>query len=342
MLHVLQLSGTALVLIEDYYMCYNNYDSLFMYIYMDAVKCLEWLRKPYIDPLTSREIDIDGDRYNEIERSCAKYLTVDLLEQTDIQTFTYPESTPLLSFLSLIYFLNLGAFCHPFKSLYRATTRVGDPYIDNFDFSFRWLRDEDGHWKLVPPRNFKKHILSCPKERRFAGIFITIISEQNVTANLLLYDHRDMEWERFVPFGATQDKCNDHDLDLELISYLRSQFPRFQNYYTPYKACPIDSSAISPVLKGMYCAVWNMWFLRLKLSYPDEWREQLIDRAIMMLRQDSTEFNHFVSDYLGFLQQNQQHIISTVQDENLQSLQPHQLDDFLAEYVLSLLRTGST
>lgn len=322
---------------------------------MNAERCLEWLHKPYVDPLTSKIIQIDGTRYNEIERACAKYINFDLLEQTDIEEFKYPESTPLLSFLSIIYFLQHGSaqggFCHPFKDLYSATTNSGDPFIDNFDFSFRWVEIDNDEWQLMPPQynnttgpTFKSSINNCNITSRFAGIFIVIISKVHVTANLLLYDVKDKEWERFVPFGASQDKYNQWALDRSLITYLNDQEMTVKNYYSPYKGCPLDKThyhKITPAVRNIYCAVWNLWFLKLKLQFPDEWQEKLIDRSRKMLNKDTRRFNTFVTDYLKYLINTQNKIINSIPESIFQVMRVdpsnNGIDDFLANNILSLL-----
>lgn len=319
---------------------------------LNAKQCLDWIRKSYIDPLTGKDILISGDRYYEIERYCSRYINFDLLGQTDIEEFQYPESTPILSFLSLVYFLKQGKFCHPFKTLYTADTKYGDPFIDNFDFSFRWVQYEhkkDTVWQLIPPSNFKGAIEGCPESQRFVGIFITIISLTHVTANLLLYDQKDEEWERFVPFGATQDKYNQGKLDRALATYIRDQKMKVKTYYTPYTECPLDDTLdneITPTIRNIYCAVWNLWFLQLKLEYPDEWQEHLIDRARSLLNTDIEPFNKFVTDYLEYLRKEQSKILLTLPKyagtpDVISAFAPrsdnHQIDDILADQILGRL-----
>lgn len=311
---------------------------------MDAKQCIKFLKAPFLNPVTGQEIDIDGPEYIRLNEECYKFIHFDVLNQTDIEKFAYPMDSPVLSFLSAIYFMNLTEkiTCQPFRSEYapdQMNQSGEDAFLGNFDFGFV-IRNG----VLYPPKNFKDRLASC--SNRFVILLVTIIDSGQITANLLLHDKKDQEWERFIPFGATQMTSElSEKVDDLLIMYLERNGYKLHDYYQPYVGCPIRESTIAkfkitPYQQGVYCAVWGIWFIYLKLQNPDTWREHLIYTALERISDDTEGFNRFVREYLGFLVSADRHITHNLKEllSSRTDSDRADIDKFLADEIFALLK----
>lgn len=310
---------------------------------MDAKQCIKFLKSPFLNPITGAEIEIDGPEYTRLNEECYRFIHFDILSQTDVRKFIYPKDTPVLSFLSAVYFMNLTEkiTCQPFKSEYAADQLVQpgeDAFIRNFDFGFVI---KDGI--LYPPRDFKAKLAGC--SNRFVILLVTIIDSGQITANLLLHDKKDQEWERFIPFGSTQMSSElSQKVDNLLIKYLERNGYSLHDYYQPYVGCPIRDKTISklkitPHQQGIYCAVWGVWFIYLKLQNPDVWREHLIYTALERISDNTKEFNEFVREYLSFLVAADERVTYNLKELlNNEYSERADIDKFLADEIFALLK----
>jgi len=254
---------------------------------MDAKKCIQFLKMPFLHPETGEQLDIDSPQYAKLNKECYKFIHFDILEQTDITKFKYPKNNKALSFQSIEYFMN-----HTDKLVCSNSSK---PSVSDVCFTIN-------KGILKAPLNFKSIIESCTK--RFVLIMLIIESD---TANLLLYDKQKYEWERFIPFGATQiSQKLSQNIDNLLIDYFEHCGLPLKNYYQPYIGCPINDSTITKLnisaeQQGIYCSIWGIWFIYLKLQYPEMWREHLIYIALQELSTHTDQFNNFIKDYLLFL-----------------------------------------
>jgi len=248
---------------------------------------------PYIDPDNSKKwLLTDGAKYKKLVKQCHEYIYFDILSQTDIAKFKYPKKSPMLGFLTAVYFLRLNHkdVCHPFKNT-KSLNQVS------------FVIDND---KITAPKNdWETAVNNCRK--RFV-LLLLIIREKNTPeiANLLLYDRKYARLERFVPFGATQMQLTDSKrYDEMLLKLFNNSKVELKTYYQPYIGCPMKLSNTDVidknVTRGIICAVWGVWFINLKLKYPEIWREVLVNTAKEHIIKHKVEFNRFVENYLKFL-----------------------------------------
>ena len=52
---------------------------------------------------------------------------------------------------------------------------------------------------------------------------------------------------------------------------------------------------------GGFCGAWSLYFLDLKLSYPDYNTEKLLNKAFTALKNDKNSFRTFIRNYSDFV-----------------------------------------
>lgn len=307
---------------------------------LDAKHCLEFLKNPFKNPLTGGSLNPESWEQSQVRLKCNCFINFDLLKQTRIDKFKYPKDSPVLSFLTAVYLMNRSKqICQPFMPEFESDGIDGiDGFLSNFDFGIIYNNNQ-----IIMPRQFVLRVNSCTK--RFSLILLTIISHKHklTTANLLLYDKVKQEWERYVPFGASQIPMQlSHNIDHQLIKVLDKTKLKPIKYYQPYVGCPgyiYRNAGDVGDIRNVYCAVWGLWFFEMKLLYPDLWREQRDVKAKFRLATQTNEFNNYVEDYLKFLLN-----ARIKMSEQLDDLLKHPdsmsgtIDDYLAKWVFSLLK----
>lgn len=283
---------------------------------MNSEQCIRFLKNPYYDQQNDEDMYQHDENYRKMIDKCYEYVHFNLLDQSDIHKFKYPKDSPILSFLSVAYFIktNMNRVCSVFKhdkykpqldqqaqrsqgSQSSQQSLMYEPFLTNYRFGFIY-----NNGKLIPPTNFSAELKSSKK--RFVVIFLTIMEKDLLTANFILYDKHQHTCERFVPFGSTQiTKSLSHKIDALLIEYFEKKKVFLYVYYQPYIGCPINTRMLKKLgmNKGILCAVWGLWFINLRLKKPHIWRERLINTANELVIKQPAEFNGFIKDYLEFL-----------------------------------------
>lgn len=104
--------------------------------------------------------------------------------------------------------------------------------------------------------------------KRFAVVFLSLIYDTMLHANILIYDFKNMIVERFEPYGNSIEDKIDDILEEELtwntgLKYLRPKD------YLPYAGFQTMSDENNPVNKkagdfGGFCLAWCLWYLETK------------------------------------------------------------------------------
>jgi hypothetical protein len=243
--------------------------------------------------------------------------------------------SPIVSFLSAAFISNYAAeqIHHPYRKVYNASSTAESNILDNFDFGFVWHKsNKTNKWKLEPPKGMNK------LKRSIKGVqmvLVSIIGGKDVTVNILFYDGKSHSWERFSPLGAHE---YDNSLDQALIAYLSEPYRTIvrgdTNYYTPI-SCPIATMEVEAPQRQLYCSLWSLWFLLYRIKNNDMSRESQYNDAVGKALNHGDEFNHFIINYIAFINDNKQRIISAGQ-LFLQGSMDHEMDNFLAEQIFSL------
>jgi hypothetical protein len=150
-------------------------------------------------------------------------------------------------------------------------------------------------------------------EKRF--IFIPIIVYENSGleshANILIYDTKTKELERFEPHGnkfrGKKDYADWNKLDFEIEYVFLNNGIEIKKYYKPLDFCPrlgfqsLERDDVIESDPAGFCKTWIIWYLELRLKNPDISREKVISGSIQKIKQDPTGFKSFIRNYSKFI-----------------------------------------
>jgi hypothetical protein len=132
-------------------------------------------------------------------------------------------------------------------------------------------------------------------------------------ANAIIIDVQKQTAERFEPHGAQESMVFPHflysQLDVQLDAYFKSLGV---TYHSATQVCPfVGPQYVEDFDKDVqgYCAAWSLWYVDMRMSYPDEDRTQLIEAMtrkaaqLAKSRQLATYLQRFLSQVYGFMYQ---------------------------------------
>lgn len=139
--------------------------------------------------------------------------------------------------------------------------------------------------------------------KRFASVFLSLIYDKALHANLLVYDLKNMTVERFEPYGNTMqlDGCIDEVLEEELtwntgLKYIKP------NDYLPVAGFQTVSDENNLINKksgdfGGFCLAWCLWYLETKMKNPDVSSKILVDKVINKISKLDYKFSEYIRNY---------------------------------------------
>jgi hypothetical protein len=141
-------------------------------------------------------------------------------------------------------------------------------------------------------------------KKRFIVVFISIIFDSILHANILIYDLKNMTVERFEPYGNTSfmDQPMDNVLEEELtwntgLKYLRpSDFLPWTGFQTISDETNIINEKAGDF--GGFCLAWCLWYLETRLKNPDIEPKVLIDKLIHKLINKLTKLDIKFIEYI--------------------------------------------
>ena len=196
--------------------------------------------------------------------------------------------------------------------------------LDDKDYS------DKSKYNLYLPPNFLDDLKSCKK--RFIAFPLFILWEKvNGAAhcNAIIIDTHKKTIERFEPYGKYPGVSNIkhsssvllENFDKKLNTFMVNNFSSEYKYYKPKNYCPVNSFQtieekqvnLGKTLKQFssledetgYCATWSLWYVNLRLKYPDVAREDLIIKALTKLKKYSSKnrmlIRLFIRNYSEFI-----------------------------------------
>ena len=194
------------------------------------------------------------------------------------------------------YYINLGI------------TNIGPSEYLNFEIL--WINN-----KLYTPNNltttitkFKEDVKKNEKLRFFiAPLGIEIKHDSH--ANYIIYDTKTNELERFEPHGSRNpNKFNYNSLlmDQTLKQYFIDYFPNLK-YIKPSDYLPkvgyqlLDNSERNKYRNigdpSGFCALWCIWYVDMRLSYPDVPRNKLVETTLNIIKYKGLSFRTLIRNY---------------------------------------------
>ncbi len=139
--------------------------------------------------------------------------------------------------------------------------------------------------------------------KRYAVVFLSLIYDNIMHANILVYDFKNMTVERFEPYGNTNliDNTLDDILEEELtwntgLKYLRP------NDFLPYAGFQTISDENNLINKkagdfGGFCLAWCLWYLETKIKNPDVDSKILVNKLINKITKLEIKFIEYIRNY---------------------------------------------
>jgi len=139
--------------------------------------------------------------------------------------------------------------------------------------------------------------------KRYAAVFLSLIYDKMLHANILIYDFKNMTVERFEPYGNSSNIENmvDDILEEELtwntgLKYLRPK------EYLPYAGFQTLSDENNPSNKkagdfGGFCLAWCLWYLETRIKNPTVDPKTLVSKLIQKILNSDLKFNEYIRNY---------------------------------------------
>jgi hypothetical protein len=147
---------------------------------------------------------------------------------------------------------------------------------------------------------------------RFACVFLSIITDTYLHANMLIYDFKNKTIERFEPYGKNEpndknepngkiDSTIDDILEEELtwntgLKYIRP------SEFLPYASFQMISDENNNDYQkagdfGGFCLAWSIWYLENRLINPDIEQSVLVKKLLNKLNSLDIKFIEYIRNY---------------------------------------------
>jgi hypothetical protein len=139
--------------------------------------------------------------------------------------------------------------------------------------------------------------------KRYATVFLSLIYDRILHANLLVYDLKNMTVERFEPYGNTMqlDGGIDEVLEEELTWNTGLKYIKPDDYL-PVAGFQTISDENNIINKksgdfGGFCLAWCLWYLETKMKNPDVSSKILVDKVINKINKLDLKFSEYIRNY---------------------------------------------
>lgn len=146
---------------------------------------------------------------------------------------------------------------------------------------------------------FFKFLGSCKK--RFVVLpLLLLLKSGSVHFNMVIYDTKDKEMERFEPYGGKLKSKFDTLFKMYIDIFMDNV-----TYFEPLTFCPnISFQKLNETYgtrlstdPGGFCTSWSLWYMEMRLKYPDKSRKKIIDIAIKDISENKKGYRNFIRNY---------------------------------------------
>lgn len=244
-----------------------------------------------------------------------EYVCVNIDEKNSINFCTFTGST-LDILIGLLYLLKKHPdTCSTINSnfvnnenlctFYRNMGVEINSKCDFMNFEIVWV-----YGKLYVTSNFTENFSKCiaNNNKRFIIIPLGIELQEGSHANYLIYDKKLREIERFEPHGSSNPPgFNYHPDKLDTVLEKKiMDIDKNITYISPLSYLPKIGFQIFDVIEknkkkigdpGGFCALWSIWYVDLRLTYPDMNRRKLVSDMIPYIRNQKMSFKNLIRNY---------------------------------------------
>jgi ankyrin repeat protein len=139
--------------------------------------------------------------------------------------------------------------------------------------------------------------------KQYGIVFLSLIHDKILHANVLIYDFKNMLIERFEPYGNTSliDDGIDDILEEELTWSTGMKYIRPKDYL-PYAGFQTISDENNPVNEKMgdfggFCLAWCLWYVETKLKNKNIESKVLVEKAIERINKMDNKFIEYIRNY---------------------------------------------
>jgi len=141
------------------------------------------------------------------------------------------------------------------------------------------------------------------QDKRYSCVFLSIITDTYLHANVLIYDLKNKTVERFEPYGNIMgtNTMIDDVLEEELtwntgLKYIRPE------EYLPFASFQMISDENNVEYQkagdfGGFCLAWSIWYLENRLINPDIEQSVLVKKLINKLGSLDIKFIEYIRNY---------------------------------------------
>jgi hypothetical protein len=141
------------------------------------------------------------------------------------------------------------------------------------------------------------------KNKRFGIVFLSLIYDNVLHANVLVYDFKNLTIERFEPYGNTSLIENNVDdlLEEELtwstgFKYLRPKdFLPFAGFQTISDETNLINTKAGDF--GGFCLAWCLWYIETRIKNPNVEPKTLVLKIINKLNKLDYKFSEHIRNY---------------------------------------------
>jgi hypothetical protein len=267
-----------------------------------------------------------------------KFNTKKVLKKKEVKKTTF-QGVGVDMLFGLIYFAKkFKNFDIPLKLKKEFGYKRGD-YMNlgiRFDCS-----SKSNKQKLYYPINktdFFDYIKNSKK--RFLGIFLYLKWNCKSTSahfNMIVFDKDKKTVERFEPYSSFNRQYEENVMnyfDESFESDITKQLA--YNYIKPSKICPKigfqqkeeDNLNLSFGTNrnddpGGFCGAWSLYYLNMKLKYPNISTEKLLTKIYKYLDKDSNSMRNFIRNYSQFVVKEREKLLNKYFQADNKYLQNH-------------------
>ena len=155
-------------------------------------------------------------------------------------------------------------------------------------------------------------------DKRFAVVFLSIIYDKILHANILIYDFKKLTVERFEPYGNSSavDTEMDDVLEEELtwstgLKYIRpSDYLPVAGFQTISDENNLENQKAGDF--GGFCLAWCLWYLENRIKNPDVEPNILVEKIINKLAKMDIKFSEHIRNYSNKINEKRVKLMSSI------------------------------
>jgi hypothetical protein len=141
--------------------------------------------------------------------------------------------------------------------------------------------------------------------KRFAILFLSIIYQDSLHANIIIYDFKNMTIERFEPYGGHIKFGNTQDIDKVLdeeltwntgFKYLKPSdyLPNMGFQILSHEQYIYNKKTGDP---DGFCLAWCLWYIETKIKNQNINSKELVLKVINKIKNSEIKFNEYIRNY---------------------------------------------